>query len=151
MKAFATFFIFLLLTSFSFAADKDAIDMKLERILYPSVRVTNGQGGGSGTVVYSEDREKKGEFQTFVITNHHVVDNLIHIEKQWDNLTQSYKYLEKNDTADVELFSYANGGKTITKSAVKAEIIAYVADEDIALLRLNHPFKIEYKIGRAHV
>lgn len=117
---------------------------KLENVLYPVVRVLNGTGGGSGTVVYSEDREGKGEYQTFVLTNHHVVDNLIKIEKVWDNLTHSYRYEEKNDLAEVELFTYANGGATVTKTAVKADVVAYIADEDIALLRLRHPFKVEF-------
>ena len=133
----------LLLTAPFITADE--LDTKLEKILYPCVRVLNGQGGGSGTVVYSEDREKTGEFQSFVLTNHHVIDNLIHVQRIWDNLTQSYRYVEHNDMADVELFSYANGGNTITKFTVKAEIVAYVADEDIALLKIRHPFEIKYK------
>jgi S1-C subfamily serine protease len=122
----------------------DLVDQKLQKVLYPVVRVLNGSGGGSGTVVYSEDREGKGEFQNFVLTNHHVVDNLIHVEKVWDNLTRSYKFVEKNDLAEVELFAYANGGATVTKTAVKADVVAYVATEDIALLKLRHTFKIEF-------
>jgi hypothetical protein len=123
---------------------KDTVTVKLEKVLYPIVRVLNGQGGGSGTVVYSEDREGTGEFQSFVLTNQHVVDNLIKVKKVWDNLTKSYKYEEQNDLADVELFSYANGGALVTKTSVKADVIAYVVDEDLALLRLRHTFKIEF-------
>jgi len=122
----------------------DEIDEKLEHVLYPSVRVLNGNGGGSGTVVYSEDREGDGTFETYVLTNHHVIDNLIRIERKWDNLTKSYRNEENNEQADVELFSYANGGSTITKSVVKANIVAYIANEDIALLHLVHPFQIEH-------
>lgn len=126
------------------AAVKDEVTTKLERVLYPVVRVLNGSGGGSGTVVYSEDREKKGEFQTFVVTNHHVVDNLIRVSKVWDNLTQSYRYEEQNELAEVELFQYADGGRTITKFPVKADIVAYIETEDIALLKLRHPFQIPF-------
>jgi hypothetical protein len=122
----------------------DALDAKLEKVLYPVVRVLSGGGGGSGTVVYSEDRENDGTFETFVMTNHHVIDNLIRVEKKWDNLTGSYRFEENNEQADVELFSYANGGSTITKSVVKANIVAYIANEDIALLHLVHPFKIQF-------
>ena len=44
-----------------------------ERILYPVVRVRTGSAGGSGTVIMSQaDPENEGEFQTFVLTNHHV-------------------------------------------------------------------------------
>jgi len=122
----------------------DALDSKLEKVLYPVVRVLNGNGGGSGTVVYSEDREDDGTFETFVLTNHHVIDNLIRVEKKWDNLTGSYRHEENNEQADVELFSYANGGSTITKSVVKANIVAYIENEDIALLHLVHPFQITF-------
>jgi len=125
------------------AINADELDVKLEKVLYPSVRVLNGYGGGSGTVVYSEDREGDGTFETFVMTNHHVIDSLLRVEKRWDNLTQKYINVENNGQADVEIFSYVNGGHTITESTVKADIVAYVADEDIALLRLVHPFKIE--------
>jgi hypothetical protein len=123
---------------------KDTVTVKLEKVLYPVVRVLNGQGGGSGTVVYSEDREGTGEYSSFVITNNHVIDNLVKVVKVWDNMSQSYRYEEQNDLADVELFSYANGGALVTKTNVKADVIAYVADEDIALLRLRHTFKIEF-------
>lgn len=142
MRIFAILAILLL----PVAAYGDDNVEKLEKVLYPTVRVLSGTGGGSGTIVYSEDREKKGEFQTFVLTNHHVIDNLINVEKVWDNLTKSYRYDEKNDLADVEIFQYDNGGRTVTKFAVKADIIAYVADEDIALLRLRHPFAIKYQV-----
>jgi S1-C subfamily serine protease len=131
-------------TQFTTVSDKDPNKEKLEQLLYPVVRVTSGRGGGSGTVLYSEDREGIGEYQTFVMTNHHVIDNLIRVQKKWDSLLGKYIYVEDNDLAEVELFSYANGGKTVTRVPVKAEIIAWDADEDVALLKLLHPFKVEF-------
>jgi hypothetical protein len=147
LLGFAAFLIAF--SSISYAEEsasptKDAITIKLEKVLYPCVRVLNGSGGGSGTVVYSEDRENTGDFQTFVVTNHHVVDNLIKVTKVWDNLTKSYRFEEQNDLAEVEMFQYANGGRTVTKFSVKADIIAYITDEDIALLKLRHPFQIPF-------
>lgn len=139
------YFVLLAALFVSPALFGDDIDTKLEKVLYPCVRVTNGRGGGSGTVVYSEDREGKKEFQTFVLTNHHVVANLINVEKQWDNLTQSYHFVERNDLADVELFQYTNGGRTVTKMPVKADIIAYVVEEDMALLKLRYTFEVKFK------
>jgi hypothetical protein len=153
MKSFlTTIAIAIFCCTFTFAGDtstntgtiQDIINTKLEKVLYPCVRVLNGSGGGSGTVVYSEDREGTGEFQTFVLTNHHVVENLIHVTKKWDNLTRQYVYIEQNDLADIELFQYDNGGLTVTTSTVKAEIIAYIAEDDIALLKLKHPFRIKF-------
>ena len=144
---FLTLSLVLCLGTFPLAEEpnvKDTVTVKLEKVLYPVVRVLNGQGGGSGTVVYSEDREGTGEYSSFVITNNHVIDNLVKVVKVWDNLSQSYRYEEQNDLADVELFSYSNGGALVTKTNVKADVIAYVADEDIALLRLRHTFKIDF-------
>lgn len=139
------FFLALTLTLMSLPAfGADAIDKKLEKILYPGVRVRAGNAQGSGTVVYSEDREKVGEHQTYVLTNHHVVARLIKVTRVWSNLEGRWRNVEKNDLADVELFSYANGGRTITASSVKAEIVAYIEHDDIALLRLKHPFKVDH-------
>jgi S1-C subfamily serine protease len=142
MRLLATL-CFILLSSSVIA---DELDTKLKQILYPIVRVTMGNSGGSGTIVYSEDREKSGEFQTFIFTNHHVVDAAIHVEKIWDSLDKSYKYVENNDLVNIEIFSYANGGRTVTRNPVKAEIIAYTEDEDIALLRLKYPFEVKHAV-----
>lgn len=142
-----TIFATLAVAMLSFTiATADEIDEKLENILYPCVRVLNGNGGGSGTVVYSEDREKDDTFETYVLTNWHVISNLIRVEKKWDNLSRTYRYVENNEQADVELFSYADGGATITRSSVKANIVAYVKDEDIALLHLDHPFEVSFAV-----
>ena len=53
-----------------------------EQMFYPTVRVRTKKAGGSGTVVYSE--EYKGEVYTYIITNQHVIDDSVHIEKKWD-------------------------------------------------------------------
>jgi S1-C subfamily serine protease len=145
MKYLLTFLL-VFVCSFAFA---DQIDDKLEQILYPIVRVTDSKNrsGGSGVIVYSEDREKSGEYQTFISTNHHVIASSIHVEKVWNNLTKSYSYVENNDLVNVEIFTYANGGRTVTRSPVKADIVSYVADEDIALLKLRYPFEVKHKVS----
>ena len=58
------------------------IKQKHEQMFYPTVRVRAQKAGGSGTVVYSKQHD--GEYHTYVITNHHVVSNCIHLEKKWD-------------------------------------------------------------------
>lgn len=142
MKQGLLFFTFLVLGSMAFADD---IDTKIDKVLSPCVRVTtnNGQSGGSGTVLYSEDREKTGKFQTFILTNHHVIEHLLKVDRVWDNLTQSYKYVENNELADVELFTYQDGGRTVANTKVKAEVVAYKSDEDIALLKLQHSLQVK--------
>ena len=62
-------------------ASKEIIQ-KHEQMFYPTVRVRTKKAGGSGTVVYSENY--KDEVYTYVITNHHVIADSVHIEKKWD-------------------------------------------------------------------
>ena len=63
------------------SASKQIIN-KHEQMFYPTVRVRTNKSGGSGTVVYSKKHD--GEAYTYVVTNHHVVDNCIKIVKKWN-------------------------------------------------------------------
>lgn len=123
---------------------RGAEDTRITELLRPAVRVLSEEGGGSGTIIYSEDREKLGEYQTFVLTNWHVVAGLIKVEKRWSNLRRKWIHTEVNKLADVEMFDYSRGGAVVTKTAVKAEIIAWNKHEDIAVLKLRHPFRVPY-------
>ena len=73
--------LILLLPVVAFAGDISApqhVQQKHEEMLYPTVLVRAGQGTGSGTVIFSEERD--GEYLSLVLTNHHVVKlSLIHI------------------------------------------------------------------------
>ena len=62
-------------------ASKEIIH-KHEQMFYPTVRVRTKKAGGSGTVVYSKSYKK--EVYTYVITNHHVIADSVHLEKKWD-------------------------------------------------------------------
>jgi S1-C subfamily serine protease len=126
----------------------DEIETLHENLLYPVVRVRAGYTGGSGTVIYSQDRAEAGSFRTYVITNHHVVASAISVKKTWDNLTQSWKTQEQNQLVDVELFSW-HKGKIIDRRVVKAAIVSHSKDDDIALLELRsdsepYPLEIEH-------
>ena len=55
------------------------IKQKHEEMFYPTVRVRSKQAGGSGTVVYSS--KHKGSVHTYIITNHHVVEKCIDVER----------------------------------------------------------------------
>jgi hypothetical protein len=63
------------------------LEDKHEKMLYPTVRVRTDQAGGSGTVIYSKllpGEEKK--YETYVLTNCHVVSSNIKVEKKWSTL-----------------------------------------------------------------
>ena len=58
-----------------------------ETFLYPTVRIFSAKAAGSGTLLYSEkDSKEPDDYLTFVLTNHHVVEDLISYKKQWDSL-----------------------------------------------------------------
>ena len=123
-----------------FASD---LQLKFDQVLKPVVRVSTDYGSGSGTVIYSEDRDEEGEFRTFVITNHHVVAPAIHVVRKWDNALGKYVHYEKNDQVKVEIFSYLKDGKMVLPQPVQADIVAYNGDEDLAILELyNYPMQV---------
>ena len=119
------------------AASKEIIQ-KHEQMFYPTVRVRTKKSGGSGTVVYS--KEHNNEIHTYVITNHHVISDCIHIVKKWNPVLKKKIDTEILDTVQVEYFKYNNYSHNIGSFAVEADIVAYSEVEggqDWALLRVR--------------
>ena len=118
-------------------ASKEIIQ-KHEQMFYPTVRVRTKKAGGSGTVVYSENY--KDEVYTYVITNHHVIADSVHLEKKWDQVLKRKIDKEILDTVFVEFFRYNNYSHTVGQFAVEADIVAYSevnGGQDWALLRVR--------------
>ena len=118
-------------------ASKEIIQ-KHEQMFYPTVRVRTKKAGGSGTVVYSE--KCNDEVYTYVITNHHVISDSVHLEKKWDPVLKRKVDKEILDTVNVEFFRYNNYSHTVGSFAVDADIVAYSEVEggqDWALLRVR--------------
>ena len=118
-------------------ASKEIIQ-KHEQMFYPTVRVRTKKAGGSGTVVYSE--KYKDEVYTYVITNHHVIADSVHLEKKWDPVVKRKVDKEILDTVFVEFFRYNNYSHTVGSFAVEADIVAYSevnGGQDWALLRVR--------------
>jgi len=118
-------------------ASKEIIH-KHEQMFYPTVRVRTKKAGGSGTVVYSKKHD--GESYTYVITNHHVIADSVHIDKKWDPVLKRKVDKEILDTVFVEFFRYNNYSHTVGSFAVEADIVAYSdvqGGQDWALLRVR--------------
>ena len=118
-------------------ASKEIIQ-KHEQMFYPTVRVRTKKAGGSGTVVYSKSYKK--EVYTYVITNHHVIADSVHLEKKWDPVLKRKIDKEILDTVYVEFFRYNNYSHTVGSFAVEADIVAYSevdGGQDWALLRVR--------------
>ena len=116
-----------------------------ERILYPVVRVRTSKAGGSGTVIYSQpDPDNEGDFQTFVLTNHHVVDDAIMVTDEWDSVLKKKRKVDVLEQVHVELFDYVRLSHRNSANMYEAEIVAYDQNEDLAVLRLESPKPVEY-------
>ena len=111
-------------------------------ILYPTVRVRSKKAGGSGTVLWSE--EVDDEFITYVLTNHHVIEDLITVAKEYDPLVGRDLPRETRGTATVEFFKYKYGSRAIGTYSVEADIVTYGKREDLALLKLRNVEKADY-------
>jgi len=126
----------------SLGAD-DSLGVEGDAVMKPLVRVRTEAAAGSGVLIYSEDREKAGEFRTFVVTNSHVIDDAVKVVKKWDSLRQAWSYAEENDQVTVELFTYLREGKTVLAQPIKATIIAHDVNEDLAVLELDCPLEVK--------
>ena len=104
-------------------------------MLYPSVRVKVGSGGGSGTVIFSGKYD--GEQHTYVLTNHHVVSSNITIKEEWSNKEQKMVKYESLSPVTVEWFDYNDLSREVGTRGKTADIVAYDATNDLALLRVR--------------
>jgi S1-C subfamily serine protease len=111
-------------------------------VLYPTVRVRAGSKGGSGTVLWSQ--EVDDEFVTFVLTNHHVIVDLIEVKKEYDPRLGREMPKETRGTAQVEFFRYKDGSRAIGTYSVDADVVTYSKSEDLALLRLRDIEQAKY-------
>ena len=116
-----------------------------EKILYPVVRVRTHKAGGSGTVIYSKPKPNSAdEYESFVLTCEHVVDDAIDTKKDWDGLLKKKIEKEFLEQVTVEIFDYVYLSKVNSSNSYKADIVAYDKYHDIAILKLDSPKKIEH-------
>lgn len=115
-----------------------------EAVIFPVVRVLCGQGGGSGTVIYCDNKDSKDRWDSFVLTNHHVVDAAIKVEKKWSSLLNVYVDTEVRETVKVEVFKYEKTSRMVGRESFDGDIVAHSKDHDLALLKLRCSRKLEH-------
>uniref|UniRef100_A0A6M3LH82 Putative trypsin-like peptidase domain containing protein n=1 Tax=viral metagenome TaxID=1070528 RepID=A0A6M3LH82_9ZZZZ len=116
-----------------------------EKILYPVVRVRTEKAGGSGTIIYSAPNpENKEEYQSFVMTCHHVVSDAITYKKEFHPVLKKDVKVEHLSQVSVEIFDYVYLSKINSSNSYKADIIAYDEGHDIAILKLDSPKPCPY-------
>jgi S1-C subfamily serine protease len=107
-------------------------------VLHTQVRVRTQTAGGSGTVIYSE-KTSDGFFSTYVITCHHVIEDAMKLETQWDPMLQKDRKREERQPVDVEWFGWDQvpHGRAPLTSGTRAEIVTHSQKHDMALLHLR--------------
>ena len=123
---------FLIAVSAAFAAPADLVQ-KHREMLYPIVIVAAGSGLGSGTVIFSAEMD--GEWKTYVLTNHHVVKLAITVKEEWDPKSQEEVKREHRTPVQVRWFDYNDYSREIGTRGQIADIRAYDASLDLALLQ----------------
>ena len=119
------------------------IEQLHKKILYPVVRVKTEKAGGSGTVIYSKpDPERSGEFQTFILTNHHVIAGAVSHSKQWDSILKRDRKKEFLQPVMVELFDYVPMSRVDSSNQHSANIVCYDPAFDLAVLKLDSPKEV---------
>jgi S1-C subfamily serine protease len=116
-----------------------------QRILYPVVRIKTDKAGGSGTVIYSKKNPDKGdEYQSFILTCAHVIDDAITTKKEWDGLLKKKVEREFLQQVSVEVFDYVYTSHVNSSNSHRANIVAYDKYHDIAILKLDSPKEVEF-------
>ena len=119
------------------------VEILHKQVLYPVVRVRTKKAGGSGTVIFS-GQNAEGEYETYVLTNHHVIEDAIEVKKQWDSMLGREIKKEFRSLVQVEIFKYKYWSRMVGGTVIDAEIVAYDAPQDLALLKLRSIDKVEH-------
>jgi S1-C subfamily serine protease len=107
---------------------------KHDQMLSSVVLIDQGQGSGSGTVIYSAEYE--GEVHTYILTNFHVVSSAVTVSEEWDSKLGKNVDVERRQPVDAYWFEYIQYSINTGKRGQRAEIVAYNAKMDLALIRL---------------
>jgi S1-C subfamily serine protease len=129
--------LLLLLPTVAFAGEISApknVQQMHQEMLYPTVLVRAGSGTGSGTVIFSEERD--GEYLSLVLTNHPVVKSNIKISEEWNPQAQEKVERETRRPVLIDLWEYNNFSDAIGTIGRQATIEAWDKDRDLALLRV---------------
>ena len=105
-------------------------------MLYPTVLVRVGKGSGSGTVIYSEQNEDR-EYESFILTNWHVVKSYVKLSKVWDSDQQEHVDTETRRPVNIDLWEYNNFSTAVGTIGRIAHIKAYDKSRDLALLQIS--------------
>lgn len=125
--------------------DDSELMRKHKDVLYPIVRVHAEGATGSGTVLYSGlIPGKEDQYETYVLTNNHVIEGAVKIEKRWNSLLKREVQTDLLGEVGIEVFNFEYGSWEAGRTGYQAEIVAYAKEMDLALLRVKSIKKFDY-------
>ena len=115
-----------------------------EKILYPVSRVRAADSGGSGVLVYSkEDSQNPGEYINIALTCEHVIAKNVTVKDEWDTVLKREVKRDVTTEVTIEMFDYDNS-EVVSANSIKADIIAYDKNHDLAAVRLHSKKQMPY-------
>ena len=105
-------------------------------MLYPTVLVRLANGSGSGTVIHSAQNEEL-EYESYVLTNWHVVQNYVKLTKVWNPERKEHVETENRRPVHIDLWEYNNFSVAVGTIGRLANIVAYDKSRDLALLKVE--------------
>lgn len=109
-------------------------------ILYTTVRVRAGNSVGSGLIFACIVNGNR--YDTYILTNHHVIENAISIKEEWNPLMKAMVKKETRATVEVEEFKYQFLSYATGTLLTQADILEWNKQHDIALLKLRSDEKV---------
>lgn len=110
-------------------------------ILYPTVRVRSEDSSGSGIIFASNPRGSA--WDTYVLTNHHVIEGAIKISEEWNPIKQKMEKKETRATIEVEIFKYQHLSQATGTLLIQSDIVEWNKQHDLAILKIRSDDKIE--------
>jgi len=137
--------IYLVHTNRRYVMDKKYIDRLHEEMKYVCCRINAQKSRGSGTVLYSKPTANDPSvFSSYVLTNHHVVEDSIEVKEEWSGLLKRNIKTDVLAEVHVDFFEWEYLSWEGTEKTMRAEIKAYDKNMDLALLKLKTSHKIPY-------
>ena len=106
------------------------------QMLYPTVLVRLTNGSGSGTVIHSAQNEEL-EYESYVLTNWHVIQNYVKLNKVWNSEKKEHVETENRRPVNIDLWEYNNFSIAVGTIGRIANIVAYDKSRDLALLQVE--------------
>jgi len=120
------------------------IEKMHKEMLWTTVRIKAEKAWGSGTAIYS-GQDKNGDWHVYIITCYHVIADNIKVETKFDARVGYDIKKETRIPAEIEFFYYDKFSICQGVSgSTKADIVAYDADADIAVLKLRKNAPVEW-------